>query len=315
MKARATLAAFAVATLAACAAPSHDPPAVPIGPEEGTILSPDAGTAYFAALTPEGAAVFRAGAAAVPVERLSEPGLFVAPSGIDVSLDGAMLYVADPGVDEAEDGAGAVFALSTSGGAVSRIASTAGYAPRGICVAHVDGAEWVYFSGIDPSGAPGVFRMPPSGGPVSAVASGAPFADPAGLAVARNGDVYAIDSTGADSTFARLFRVSGAATQVLLENLRVGYPAGVALSPNDQVLLVSALDPVRRTDAVIRYHVATGKTERVSTGIDGFTEPAGLHRAHEADAYVWADSGADPDGPSAAGAGTVFVINQKPIQE
>ena len=65
------------------------------------------------------------------------------------------------------------------------------------------------------------------------------------------------------------------------------------------------LVPKKRTDAVLRVPVAGGEVQSVSDGIDGFMEPAGLHRARNADTFIWADSAAN-------GGGTVYVINKQP---
>ena len=93
---------------------------------------------------------------------------------------------------------------------------------------------------------------------------------------------------------------------VILPDLKVGYPAGIALSKDESTLLVSALDKVKGTDAVIRYSLAAGTPEYiVAGGIDAFTESAGLKRARNVDTYIWADSAAN-------NGGTVFVINKQP---
>jgi hypothetical protein len=97
----------------------------------------------------------------------------------------------------------------------------------------------------------------------------------------------------------------GTTTSVLLPDLRVGYPAGIALSKDETVLLISALDRTAGTDAVIRLVLSgTAMPEYVSMGIAAFTESAGLKRARNVDTYIWADSAAN-------NGGTVFVINKQ----
>jgi hypothetical protein len=88
----------------------------------------------------------------------------------------------------------------------------------------------------------------------------------------------------------------------LLSNLKLGYPAGISMSKDQEILIVSALDPVTSKDVVLRHDLKTGTTESFNAGIDQFEESAGLHRAKDVESYVWADSQAN-------GGGTVYVIN------
>ena len=86
---------------------------------------------------------------------------------------------------------------------------------------------------------------------------------------------------------ARVVRVAGGKTTIVLSNLAVGYPAGVALSPDQSSLFVfSALNPLAGGDAVLRLDLATGHVDRTSAGIDQFVDAAGLHRAASAPVYA-----------------------------
>ncbi len=272
--------------------------------------SPDGTTAYFAAIGPNGPAIFKASVEGGAVQVLAEGGGLVSPFGLDVGSDGATLFITDPGAQIDEADKGIVFTLPTGGGAPTPLAGTEGYAAKGVCVVPEPSGDVVYFSGVDASGEAGIFKVGASGGQVTAVKKGEPFVDPSGVAVARDGDVWAVDTAG-PSGAARLLRVSGGQATEVLSELAVGYPAGVALSLRDGVVLVSALDPQKRTDAVIRYVIAAGEVEQISTGIDAFAEPAGLHRAKNVDSYIWADSAANHDARQADGAGTVYVINKQ----
>ena len=87
-----------------------------------------------------------------------------------------------------------------------------------------------------------------------------------------------------------------------MPNLMLGYPAGISVSKDQQILIVSALDPATSKDVVIRHDLKAGTDEMFNQGIDQFEESAGLHRAKDTESYVSADSQAN-------GGGTVYVIN------
>jgi hypothetical protein len=161
----------------------------------------------------------------------------------------------------------------------------------------------VYFTGNDPAdGKPGVFKLDTKDNSVSAVSKSDLFVDPSGIVVADNGDIFVADTqTGA--TLANVIQIpKGKDAMELLPNLRLGYPAGISISKDQQILMVSALDPVTSKDVVIRHDLKAGTDEMFNAGIDQFEESAGLHRAKDVESYVWADSQAN-------GGGTVYVIN------
>jgi sugar lactone lactonase YvrE len=273
-------------------------------------LSPDGKIAYFTALNPEGdgAAIFQSAAPSDgQVKVLASGAPLSAPVGLDITSDGKTLVIADPAADgEADDGRGELFSLPVEGGTPAKIAGASGYAPRGVVVVAEGSGDQIYFTGTIPSErTAGVFRLALAGGQVTTVAKDsaeAPLSDPSGIAVSKGGVVFVVDSAGEDHDRARLLKIEGGSITVLLEDLKVGFPAGLALSQDESTLLVSALEAGRGTDKVIRYNLSTKEVEEVSEGIQNFTESAGLHRAKNADTYIWADS-------SANGSGTVFVIN------
>jgi DNA-binding beta-propeller fold protein YncE len=272
-------------------------------------LSPDGKRAYFIALQGDEAGVFASDAPSTAAPSQLHAGApLVSPFGIDVSLDGKTLVVADPGaqLDLDQPERGELFTVSASGSAPSKITGASGYRPRGVVVMTESNTEQIYFTGKEPTtGQAGVFKLPLAGGAVTVVAKGAAFVDPSGVAVASDGTAYVVDASDPEGSSARLLKVSAGTVSVMLGSLAVGYPAGVALSQDEKTVLVSALDPQKRTDAVLRVPVAGGEFETVSSGIDTFQEPAGLHRARNADTFIWADSRANAGG-------TVYVINKQP---
>jgi catechol 2,3-dioxygenase-like lactoylglutathione lyase family enzyme len=222
---------------------------------------------------------------------LGEP--FVAPASISISLDGSTLFVADPA-------AGAIFRLPADGGTPSVLSGTGGYAPAGLVVAKVD-TEYVYFTGRNPAQTEaGLFRVASEGGNVDTVASGAPFQDPAGVAIDSRGDAYVIE-TGPDNASAQVVRVRKGVATTFVDGIGVGFPAGVTLTHDDATLLVSGLDPQTRRDVVYFVDTASAEIAHLTDTVGAFAEPAGLHRAHDADVFAWADS-------EAREYGTVFVL-------
>ena len=273
---------------------------------------PDGQNIYFTAVDPmQGAGVFKipADGGAVTTVHAGEP--FASPFGIATSTDGNTLFVADAASEVTDstgesEASGQIFALSPSGGTPTSIMGTAGYSPRGLEVLQKDGTDEIYFSGRDTAGVAGVFKVATGGGAPSALASGSPFVDPSGVAVSAAGDVYVADTTNADSRLASVFVVKGGTVSALAEELRVGYPVGIALAQGDGTLFVSGLNPDTLTDLVVAIDVAT-KSVSTYTGsaehnIGMFEEPAGLHRAKKSNVFAWADSKANSLG------GTVYKL-------
>jgi sugar lactone lactonase YvrE len=266
--------------------------------------SSDGNTVFFTARNADGAGIFKSASAGGATTVLHAGDPISAPVGISVSTDDQMVFVADPGASVNEQDEGALWMVPAAGGAPTLVSGTAGYAPRGIVVVNEGGSDQLYFTGKTPGeNLPGVFKVSASGGTVEALASGGLFSDPNGIAVTREGVIYVADSAAKDleAGSARVIQVANKQATLLQDGLRVGFPAGIALSQDDSVVLVSALDPATRTDQVVRIELASKQVTTVNMGISTFEEAAGLHRAANAEVYAWADSSAD-------GSGTVFVL-------
>lgn len=272
-------------------------------------LSPDGKTAYFIALdVDQNPTVFTVAASGGAPTVLASGDPLAAPFGIDTSTDGSKLVLADSSaLDSNGLDHGCLFTLGTAAaGAPSQLASTVGYQPRSVVIVQESGNDVAYFTGHDATDhAPGVFKASLGGGAVTVVAKGTGFNDPSGLAVAADGTVYLADAIAEESGHAQLLKVSGGAVSVVISDITVGYPAGVALSKDETAALVSALDPSTGTDIVIRYDLMANTQSVFNTGIDTFSESAGLKRARNVDTFVWADSHAN-------GGGTVYIVNKQP---
>jgi sugar lactone lactonase YvrE len=237
---------------------------------------------------------------------LSSP--FAAPFGIAISSDNKTLYVADPGATDAATKLdhGVIFTLPIAGGMPTVLMGSEGLSARSLELVVEGGKDVLYFAGSDATtGARGVYKMPAGGGAAAAItATGVTWVDPSGIAVAADGTVFVVDTTGAPTHKGVIVKVaSGGAGTSFASDVQVGYPAGVALSKDGSSLFVSALDPVKHTDVLLQFDVSTAMAKTaLSTGIDTLTESAGLHRAQSVDVFAFADSAGGSKN------GQVFVV-------
>jgi DNA-binding beta-propeller fold protein YncE len=266
---------------------------------------PDAtgATIYFTAVDATGrAGVFSvpAGAAPAAATAVSAGAPFIAPIGVGLSSDGTQLYVADPATDEGGD-LGAVYVVSTGGGAPTAISKDT--EPRGLAVLPAGGGDAIFFTGRDPSdGQPGVFQVGPPGGPASPVAKGPPFADPSGMAIAVNGDVFVADTIAAPNRGQSLLRIRGTSVTVVATGMTGGYPAGVALACGDTGVWVSLVAGPPAQDTITSYDPGTmAATMSANSGLGGLFAAGGLHRAAGAGIFAFVDSAGD-------GTDAVYVV-------
>jgi sugar lactone lactonase YvrE len=271
-------------------------------------LSPDGTIVYFAGLTPGAGgdlepAIFSTPADGGTPTLLASGDPLAGPMNLDINFAGDTLFVADSAALEDDDTGevGAILTVATAGGSAAALSGTEGYGPNGVVIQKVDDTEWIYFTGTDPtSGTPGLFRVGLSGGTPEALLTGSPLSDPGGVATATDGIVYVVDSSP-EEAFARVIKVEGGNASVLLSDIGVGFPAGIALLPDDSAVLVSGINPLTQTDIVYILNLATGEVSTLEDPVSAFEESAGLHRAHDANAFAWADSEAN-------GTGTVYVL-------
>jgi sugar lactone lactonase YvrE len=265
--------------------------------------SPDGARVYYTAFTSDADGEERAGVFAVAadggggIQTLTSGRPLAYPVGISVSFDGAQLFVADRAAGD--QGAGALLSASSSGGDFSVLAGTENYRPAGLTVALREGQPALYFTGFAPDqGAAGLFTVAVGGGVPQALASGDTFRELGGVAVAADGSAYVVDI--ADNE-ARVLRVRDGAIEAVVEHIGVGFPAGIALTMDDQTLLVSGIDPATRRDVVYVYDTQKQQLSKLTQTVGQFAEAAGLHRAHDSNVFAWADSQADQSG-------TVYLV-------
>ena len=271
----------------------------------------DGSTVYFTADGANGLGVYKApadGSAPMPVAvypaAIDPSNPFAGPFGLAVSTDGKTIYVADVAAGPSERGA--IYAVPAAGGVPALVAGTDGFTPHGLDVVVVNGTDTIYFSGTEAKagGLPGIFSIPATGGLVTNVSVGGLLHDPAGLTVAKDGAIYLADTIASGSSTAQILVIpAGGAPKVLIDDLRVGYPAGVAITADDKTLYVSGFNPQELTDRVFTVDIAASKlAENFKVELGAFTESGGLHRAAKSDIFALVDGNAGPKG------GKVFVI-------
>ncbi len=253
----------------------------------------------------QGAGVFQVPSTGGTVAAVATGDPFVAPFGIATATAGDLLYVADPAADEPGDDRGLIISVNATNGETNTLVT--GFSPLALEVFDQSGEDTIYFTGRNLSGEAGVFTVGDGGGAVTEVVAGAPIVDASGIAISSVGDVYFVDTVGSGARTGRvlLLELGAGPPVVLVDNLSVGYPAGLALSLDNTELWVSGLDTTTGTDVLLRVDVATqavtSYTGDADTSIATFEEAAGIHRAKNADIFSFVDS-------RAGGTGTVFAL-------
>jgi sugar lactone lactonase YvrE len=266
---------------------------------------PDATTVYFTATGPNGPGVFRVPAGGGAATELVAGQPFVAPVGIAIDGAGRQLYVADPQAEGATGRDGQIFVVPVGGGAPAPLRGTEGTAPRGMDVVREGDQDMVYFTGKDPNdGQAGVFKLPAAGGDTpTVVAKGAPLVEPDGVTVSRAGVVYVTDRSAAGAGFGSVFKIEGTTVTKIVDRVRTGDPAGIALTLDETVLLVSALQPDRDSDQVLLVDVNSLQTGSVTKVVEQNKTAGGVHRARNRNVFSWAGVTAGREG-----AGIVYVV-------
>ena len=236
-------------------------------------------TIYFTATGPHGLGVFRVPAAGGAVTEVYTGTPFVAPRGIAFSSDGQYLYVADPSAGTG----GQIFRLAPGGGLPSPVRGSAGTAPQNLYVAIQSGQQVIYFSGKDPgSGQEAVLKLATSGAAApTVVAKGSPLVAPDGVVVTPAGIVYVSDRSASGGSTGKVFKIDGSTVSVLIDQVRTGNPAGIALtqviSTGELILLVSALQLDGSSDQVLLVDLSSGQTGSVTRVIAENHSAGGLH--------------------------------------
>jgi DNA-binding beta-propeller fold protein YncE len=135
------------------------------------------------------------------------------------------------------------------------------------------------------------------------VSEGDALSAPDGVVITPSGTIYV-----ADQAAGKIFKITNNTISVLLNQVRTGNPAGIALSPDADTLLISAHQVTNAYDQVLLLDLNTLQTGSVTSVVGKNAGAAGLHASplHK-DILSWDDSSAGPNGPSATG-GKVYVL-------
>ncbi len=281
-------------TAAAAPAPTHVTTATLVatvaGPDHPLDAVPDpAGqTIYFTTDGPTGPAILRVPAGGGAVRTVLRGAPLVDPVGLAVSADGRRVFVADPG-------AGRILVVQVTGSAgrsgVASLAGSQGTDPRGLELDARGPSARILFTGRDPSTRrPGLFSLPTGGATrPTAVATGAPLVAPEGVAVSRTGVIYVSDRGRGGPLAGRVLRLADGRLTEVARRIRLGSPAGIALTRYESTLLVSSLDPVAGTAQVLLLDTKTLATTSFNSVIGANRAAGGLHRGLRTTVMAWAD--------------------------
>lgn len=282
---------------------------------------PDGNQIYFTAMSAQGAGVFRIPATGGTVVTLTVGIPLTTPVGLAVSTDGQTLYVADTRAMVATTQAvastvpvtntGVIFSLPSSGGTLTPITTTIQTAPRGLTVIRENNVDMLYFTGSAPEdGQPAVMKVPASGGALTIVEKGGQLVEPVGIAVNKNGVIYVADQAAAGNGLGTLFQFNpheqnarNNHAEILANRIRLGNPAGITLTVDESLLLVSSLDRAAGTSQVLVIDTTTRALGIVNKVIGVNHASGGLHRAHNKNEMAWCGVTA-----GTSGQGTVFRV-------
>lgn len=89
---------------------------------------------------------------------------------------------------------------------------------------------------------PAIFKLSAQGAAAPLVAAkGTPFVAPDGVAATGSSVVYVSDRSASGSDMGKVFKIENGKISVFVDRVRTGSPAGIALTNDQSILLVSAL--------------------------------------------------------------------------
>ena len=241
---------------------------------------------YFTATGSHGPGVFRVPANGGAVTQVYAGLPFVSPRALAFSPDGTELVIADPEAGRS----GELFTLAAKGGTPSSIRGSLGSAPENLNVYNHNGQVLVYFTGKAPqSGQPAVLSLPITGASAPTVlVKGAPLLAPDGIVVAPSGLIYLTDRGSGDQ--GKVFKLAGTTLTTVVNQVHAGNPAGIGLSPDASLLLISAHQPNSSFDEVLLVNLSTLQMGTVTKTVGQNTSAGGLHVSPgQTKIYSWAD--------------------------
>jgi DNA-binding beta-propeller fold protein YncE len=240
-------------------------------------------TVYFIARGASGVGVFQvpmSGGAATAL-KVGEP--FVQPASLAMSSDDKWVFVADT-----EAQGGVIFRLSLEDSTVTMLAGTEGTAPRGLEVVALAGEDQIYFTGKLEDGQNALFKIASVDSKPTILAKGAPFENLSGITATEEGVVFVSDR-GQQENQGVIYRVDNTVTPIA-QNLNLGSPAGLALTPDASVLAVSSLSSDGHAQVML-INLSTLETSLFNRIIGENVSAGGLHRSHGGSevVFAWSD--------------------------
>jgi hypothetical protein len=107
--------------------------------------------------------------------------------------------------------------------------------------------------------------------------------------VSRTGAIYVSDRGRGGPLAGRVLRLAGGRLTEVARGIRLGNPAGIALTRYETTLLVSSLDPSAGTAQVLLLDTKTLATTTFNSVIGGNRAAGGLHRGLRTTVMAWAD--------------------------
>lgn len=255
------------------------------------VASPDGATFYFAAYDDlKEPAIFRVSSAPGSTPEPLVVGAPLAhPIGLVMSCDGETLYIADLAAERSEeDEQGAIFALPTSGGALSDLGATGIARPAGLALAK--DCTTLGVTGRASDGRAALFSLATTGGTASIIHAGEPLVSPTGLHVDDDGvhwvmDHLALGAAGEGVLWA--IPSDGSAVTEVASDLRMGTPGGVSLTAGGGTAVMPTVDRDGKGQ-LTSIHIASGETQQLAA--PDLTDPAGLRTARAAGVFAIVDS-------------------------
>lgn len=201
-----------------------------------------------------------------------------------------MIFVADPDAWTGRARLGQILMAPVSGGPVTAVRGAEGRGATGIEVVAEGGQEVIYFTGHSADGSVrGVYKIAVGGAEApTAVAEGHPLIRPEAVAITRGGTVYVSDR-GAYPNAGSVWKIERGVVSNVVEVLRPGGFAGIALAQDESAVLVSALQPYRNRAQVLIVDVNTLETSASTAGVGENPDAGGLHRARNRGLFAWVD--------------------------
>lgn len=277
-------------------------------------LSPDGRTIYFSAYVKSAAgpnprsgapnaAIFQAVPGQAPVVIAQGPPLEM-PVGLAVKEDGKSIYVADM----ASGAQGAILLVTIADGTVQTVAAGGQLLdPAGIVI---DAArnQLVITGTAQMTGTGAIFLLPFTAMDPIELPTNGTLRDPSGVDITEGGIIYVLDAFGPDTrgVLRKIDQVMNR-NDVVLNNLKVGYPAGLAVASDEGFALIATSTSANGGSSAIEVVRLPGRQRtRVNTGTTIIREARGIAKSADGTGFAVVDGSG-----GATGTGAVYELRTR----